>query len=138
MPLLTPAVAFNASPGADPLPVPLEPDIEHLRRLGNATLCFALIGQLQLSSSGSLSSAISLLSQFNFLRRRAKQLSGKNLREIIRVVSTRQKTCKTFLYLLLFFHVFFFLLLPYFPRHLTISATDFSAGFSTAVNLPID
>ena len=34
--------------------------------------------------------------------------------------------------------MFLFLLVPYFPRDLAISATDFSAGFSTAVNLPND
>ena len=60
MPVLRPAVA--SSP-AFTLPVPLEPDIEHLRRRhGNTTtsLCFALIGQLKPSSSSSSSSLLSL------------------------------------------------------------------------------
>jgi len=78
MPVLLPAGggeggAFNAS-RTDTLPVPLEPDIEHLRRShgNNAThtLCFTLIGQLRLppsaaSSGSSLSSSLSLLSHFN-------------------------------------------------------------------------
>ena len=67
MPVLTPVAASNAS-RADPFPVPLEPDIEHLRRNhGNTTtLCFTLIGQLQpASSSASISSFLSLLSHFN-------------------------------------------------------------------------
>jgi len=64
MPVLTPAVALDAS-RAITLPVPLEPDIEHLRRNhGNTTmpLCFALIGQLQLPAS---SESLSLLSHLN-------------------------------------------------------------------------
>jgi len=70
MPVLTPSGDLNAS-RADTFPVPLEPDIEHLRRShGNATptLCFTLIGQLQLppsASPASLSSSLSLLSHFN-------------------------------------------------------------------------
>jgi len=70
MPVLTPVVAWSR---AVTLPVPLEPDIEHLRsRHGNTTtsLCFALIGQLQLSpspssSSSSSSSSLLWLSQLN-------------------------------------------------------------------------
>jgi len=45
MPVLTPADAWSRTAT---LPVPLEPDIEHLRRRhGNTTLCLALIAQLQ-------------------------------------------------------------------------------------------
>ena len=64
MPVLIPAV--DVSPK---LPIPLEPDIEHLRRRhGNTTtssLCFALIGQLKLPSSSSSSSYLLSLSQLN-------------------------------------------------------------------------
>jgi len=66
MPVLTPAVAVSR---AVTLPIPLEPDIEHLRRRhGNTTtsLCFALIGQLQLHPlSSSSSSSVLSLSQLN-------------------------------------------------------------------------
>ena len=62
MPVLIPAA--SGLPGFT-LPVPVEPDIEHLRRRhGNTTtsLCFALIRQLKLPSSSSSSSSSSLLS----------------------------------------------------------------------------
>ena len=62
MPVFTPAVAWSR---AVTLPVPLEPDIEHLRRRHSNTtsLCLALIGQLQLPSSSS--SYLLSLSQLN-------------------------------------------------------------------------
>ena len=60
MPVLTASVAASR---AFTLPVPLEPDIEHLRgRHGNTSLCLALIGQLQLPPS---SSSLLSLSQLN-------------------------------------------------------------------------
>jgi len=65
MPVLIPVAALPAS-RAVTLPVPLEPDIEHLRRRhGNNTtssLCVALIGLLQLPPSPS---SLATLSQFN-------------------------------------------------------------------------